>query len=448
MSYIHSIYLALVAYATFAAGIALDINSEDSIKSVCNTYARGLMDYYNGDTYGGTPGMFVSPYYWWQAGGAWGSMIDFWAYTGNDTYNDIVKYALLFQVGSGNDYMPANQTVTEGNDDQAFWGIAAMAAAERNFSNPSPDQPQWLYLAQAVHNTMLARWDNSTCGGGLRWQIFSFNNGYNYKNSISNAGLFQLAGRLARYTRNDTYVDNARKVIDWMDQIGLVSQNNGAVYDGTNIEDNCTQINAVQWTYNVGMMMAGCAYLYNYTEDPFWLRYIQVFLSDSLLFFPNNIMTEVACQTHNTCNTDQKSFRAYFSRFLGLTYQLVPEVRDTIYPWLQTSATGAAGQCDGGIDGVTCGMNWDSTEWDGSYGLGQQMSALEVTQNLLIDRLPPPLTADTGASSTGDYSAGTTKHDSNGVAIHPSTTADRAGAGVVTAVVLLAVLGGCWWIVI
>jgi hypothetical protein len=82
------------------------------------------------------------------------------------------------QVGADNNFMPANQSKSLGNDDQGFWGMTAMTAAEYNFPNPSSDQPQWLALAQAVFNTQAPRWDASTCGGGLRWQIFTFNSGY------------------------------------------------------------------------------------------------------------------------------------------------------------------------------------------------------------------------------------------------------------------------------
>jgi hypothetical protein len=53
-----------------------------------------------------------------------------------------------------------------------FWGMAAMVAAELRFPDPPKDQPQWLSLAQAVFNTQAPRWDPTTCGGGLRWQIF------------------------------------------------------------------------------------------------------------------------------------------------------------------------------------------------------------------------------------------------------------------------------------
>ena len=119
----------------------------------------------------------------------WGALIDYWRFTGDDSYNDVTTQAVLWQAGPGADYMNPNVTASLGNDDQGFWGMAAMTAAENNFPDPPPDQPQWLSLAQAVFNTQ-AHPDrhDETCNGGLRWQIYSFNNGYNYKNSIANGG--------------------------------------------------------------------------------------------------------------------------------------------------------------------------------------------------------------------------------------------------------------------
>jgi mannan endo-1,6-alpha-mannosidase len=122
--------------------------------------------------------------------------MDYWYYTGDSTYNDVTTQGMLFQVGSGINYEPANQSFDLGNDDQAFWGMAAMTAAEVNFPNPPASSPQWLTLAQAVFNRQAARWDNDTCNGGLRWQVFQYNNGYDYKNSISNGCFFSMAARL------------------------------------------------------------------------------------------------------------------------------------------------------------------------------------------------------------------------------------------------------------
>lgn len=191
------------------------------------------MSLYTGNRTGDVPGNLPDPYYWWEAGAMFGTMIDYWYYTGDSTYNEVTTQALLFQVGPNNNYMPPNQSKTLGNDDQAFWGLAALSAAEVNFPNPPADQPQWLALAQAVFNTQAPRWNTETCGGGLKWQIFTFNNGYNYKNSISNGCFFNLAARLAKYTGNTTYSDWAERAWEWSYRIGMIDQNSYFVFDGT-----------------------------------------------------------------------------------------------------------------------------------------------------------------------------------------------------------------------
>lgn len=199
---------------------------------------------------------------WWEAGAVFGSLIDYWYYTGDDQYNSITTAAMLHQTGTDNDFMPANQTKTEGNDDQSFWGMAAMSAAEANFPNPPSEQPQWLALAQGVWNSQVPRWDDSTCGGGLRWQIFTFNNGYDYKNSISNGCFFNMGARLARYTGNTTYLEWANRAFDWVSSIGLMDTSYH-FYDGSDDTLNCSQVNHIQWTYNAGVFLLGAANMWN-----------------------------------------------------------------------------------------------------------------------------------------------------------------------------------------
>jgi mannan endo-1,6-alpha-mannosidase len=118
---------------------------------------------------------------------------------------------MLHQIGPDTNYMPLNQTESHGNDDQGFWGLTVMSAAEKKFPNPEDDQPQWLSLAQAVFNTQAERWDEEHYDGGLRWQIYSFNKDYQYKNTVSNGAFFLLASRLARFTGNNTYMYRAVK---------------------------------------------------------------------------------------------------------------------------------------------------------------------------------------------------------------------------------------------
>lgn len=440
----------LTALLSFRSSQALDfdVDNEGSIKNATALVAGGLLDYYTGQQYGQTIGMFSNPYYWWEAGGAWGSILDFWWYTQNDTYNAMLEEALLYQAGENHDYIPLNQSTTEGNDDQAFWGLVVMAAAERNFTNPPETEPQWLYLAQAVFNTMALRWDDESCGGGLRWQIFTWNSGYDYKNTVSNGALFHLAARLARYTGNNTYVDWAEKVFDWMRGIGLLTENdNSYVYDGAKVDGNCSTITKLIWTYNQGLLMSGCAYLYNYTGSETWHTRTFEFLNSSDIFFNNSILYERTCQEANTCNTDQRSFKAYFSRFLGLTAQLVPAARNQIMDWIRASAKGAAQSCSGGTDGHTCGLNWFYDGWDGKWGLGEQMAALEIMQNVLCLDRPAPYTAAAGGSSVGNGAAGTETSATN-LSPLDITTGSRAAAGIITAVIGLSIVACTVWLVL
>lgn len=136
-----------------------------------------------------------------------------------------------------------------------------MTAAETQFPGIS-SSPPWLDIARNVFDAQAARWDNLTCGGGLRWQIFSFNNGYSYKNAISQASFFQLAARLAKYTGNQTYSDWADKAWDWSTSVGLVTTD-FKVFDGTQASSNCSSISKLQWTYTAGAFLYGSAVMYN-----------------------------------------------------------------------------------------------------------------------------------------------------------------------------------------
>lgn len=114
---------------------------------------------------------------------------------------------------------------------------------------------------------------------------------------------------------------------------------------------------------------------------------------------------------------------------------------------MQASATAASQQCDGGSDGTSCGLQWTkNSTYDGNTGVGQQMAALEIVQSLLIKNSVAPVTADTGGTSKGDASAGTGSDDSTLPAANTSkiTTADKAGAGILTALVVIGTLSGAW----
>lgn len=441
--------LQILLLTSTVRALELDITSVDSICEASSLVAEGLLDYYEGTKYGGVVGMFTYPYYWWQAGHAFGALIDNWYYCQNTQYSTLIYDGLMAQRGENNDYIPKNQSMTEGNDDQGFWGLTVIAAAERNFTAPE-EGPDWLALTQAVYNTMLQRWDMDHCGGGLRWQIFTWNSGYNYKNTISQACLFQIAGRLARFTGNTTYVETAHKVYDWLHDIGFIETNNGIarVYDGANVEESCTDIVKIEWSYNIGILLGGAAYLYNATEDSYWYDVTSELLQGSKGFARENIIYERACQGADSCNNDQRFFKGVFARCLGLTTLLVPELYQDVREILETSANAAAKSCSGGTDGHTCGLNWETGNWDGMYGLGEQVSALETFSSLLVPLRDAPFTFNDSGVAEGDTDAGLNSGTVD--LMHPEVhiqTKDRAGAAIITAILLGMLVAGTVWMV-
>lgn len=220
-----------------------------------------MMTYYhsNESDSGLVPGKL--PDTWWEGGALFMNLIQYWYWTGDPSYNEVTQTGMLWQKGN-NDYFPDNQSNYLGNDDQVFWGLAAITAAELEFPEREGDS-SWLSLAQGVFNTQVPRWDTTTCNGGLRWQIYPYQAGYMTKNAVSNGGLFHLAARLARYTGNQTYFDWAEKIWDWSATTPLLRTNVWTIADSTTMQTDCTDHGDLQWTYNYGQYIGGASYLYN-----------------------------------------------------------------------------------------------------------------------------------------------------------------------------------------
>jgi mannan endo-1,6-alpha-mannosidase len=159
-------------------------------------------------------------------------------------------------------------------------------------------------------------------------------------------------------------------------------------------------------------------------------------------------MYEPPCELINSCNTDQLSFKAYLSRWLADVTQFAPYTYDTIMTKLRATAEAAVAQCQGGTGGTYCGFRWSSGSYDGTTGVGQQMGVLEVLQGLLAANVSGPLTSSNGGSSKGDASAGTgTDEDASEVQYSAITTADTAGAALLTAMVVGLIISATYMMV-
>lgn len=336
--------------------------------------------------------------------------------------------------------------------------MAVLSAAEYQFPDPPASEPQWLALAQNVFDTQAARWDTAQCGGGLRWQIFLWNNGFLYKNSISQACFFNMAGRLALYTGNHTYAIWANRIWDWMVDVQFLHDDSYYVYDGASVENNCTQVVPYQWTYNAGAFLHGAAAMYNYTADIdptaelLWRSRVNGLLNGLRVFFTgtdNDIMTEVAYEGVHLCDNDELSFKAYLARWMAATTKWAPWTYSTIRPLLEASATAAAMQCTGGDNGRMCGHMWTNISggWDGTTGVGQQMVAMEVVLATIIHELEAPVTNSTGGTSPGNPDIGESgigrANTLTGLEkMRPMSTADGVGAYLLTILAITFLLAG------
>jgi len=417
------------------------------------------MRFYEGNQTGKIPGILPGPpddgegdYYWWEGGAMMGTYIDYWHLTGDDSYNEVVEQGMIHQTGPDFDYQPENHTRSLGNDDQGFWGMSAMLAAENKFPNPPDDKPQWLALAQGVFHTQAApERHDKTCNGGLRWQVPLTNTGYNYKNTIANACFFDLGARLARYTQNQTYADWAEKTFDWLWDVQYINHETWDVYDGGHVEENCTDVNKAQFSYNAALLAHGSAFMANYTtgkDRAKWTERTEKLAARIIEFFyPEGVHIEIPCEGHRGCTTDMFTFKGYTHRWLSVVTQLVPSTKEMILPVLKTSAEAAARQCIGGQSQRTCGFYWQKGEFidpnaDGTTGAGEAMSVLAAVSSLLIEDADGPATNLTGISR-GDNNAGSNSKHTNAGNFKDLTGGDRAGAVILT--ILLLGVGVSTW---
>ncbi|KAL7949535.1 glycoside hydrolase family 76 protein [Trichoderma barbatum] len=432
--------VALAFLGASVGAINVDFTSKASIKDGASTIAHGLMKYYNGNETGQVPGSLPHEYYWWETGALFTAVIDYWAQTGDDTYNAVTTQGLLHQVGEHNDFMPTNQTTTEASDDQGVWALAAMAAAEKGFPSPPKDAPKWQDLAENVFNDFVRRWDVKTCGGGLRWQIFPFNAGYNVKNSGSNGVFFDLAARLYMQTKNSTYSKWASDIFEWEQRAGLISESY-QVFQTLSTE-NCDEIDKIQTSMDAGIFLHGSAVMYNATSSMAWKT-----RADGLLkgvrnaFVDDGILVESACASRATCSNDLRAYKGFLIRSLKDTTQLAPYTGAVIQPLLLTNAKAAAKACSGSperrVAGTACGFSWTGGAYDGLTGVGEQMNALSA--------LSAVVSMISGSGSNATITVGPPKPSSTSEQGPATTTASPKNSGSrvdVTAVSAMVVLSG------
>ncbi|PSN65196.1 glycoside hydrolase, partial [Corynespora cassiicola Philippines] len=264
-------------------------------------------------------------WWWWQSGSAVDALLTFSHVSGSQQYTDLLANTLLSQATSTNDFMTVHAT---GNDDQAWWALAALTAAENGV--PERGVP-WTTLAQNVFDEQRERWDEDRCNGGMKWKVVEGDDGWHYKSSIANGLFFQLAARLAAATQSEEALEWADKAYEWVVSVGLIDPEYN-VFDGTDDakETGCVDVNHIQWSYNVGVFMYGSAVMAAHTRSELWTNRTRGFIESAKRnFIKDGRLFEQQCEGKEgdeACNVDQVSFKGTLARWLGATAALLPEV--------------------------------------------------------------------------------------------------------------------------
>jgi mannan endo-1,6-alpha-mannosidase len=169
-------------------------------------------------------------------------------------------------------------------------------------------------------------------------------------------------------------------------------------------------------------------------------------------FFPdsasNQVISDITCEPTNKCDRNQKTFKSYFTSWLGFMSLIVPtNTTAEMMARFKSSAVAAGQQCSGGTDGKHCGVRWTKrTEWDGSSGLEQEMAVLGVLNAVMVPfSAQGPFNTDNGGKSQSDPHGGRNTDDTLGPG--PITTGDKVGAGILTAIFVIFWVGAVSWMV-
>lgn len=156
------------------------------------------------------------------------------------------------------------------------------------------------------------------------------------------------------------------------------------------------------------------------------------------------MITDWTCEASSRCYVDANGplFKGLTVSWLSDIALIIPELKEKILPKLQVSAKGAANSCTGNNENL-CGNHWyggydEQNSMENAISGSQIMSA--VMLKFLGDSSKPVSTA-TGGNGSSDPNSGTRK-TSGPETLAPITTADKAGAGILTAVFVCLTVGG------
>ena len=280
---------------------------------ITSAAVESMMDFYDPVT-----GRWQPDAPWWTTGNALQALLDYMTKTGSRQYMPQVNNTVVIQSAplpwwpSGDGDFRADST-----DDTGWWALAMIRLYQLT------RDPKYLTIAREDEAYIYSFWDNSTCGGGILWDIPN----RSYKNAISNELYLKLTASLHNNIPNDKfYLSRALQEWEWFKASGMINSAN-LVNDGLSTQGTtCINNGGTTYTYNQGVILGGLAQLYIATGDQSLLetacRIADAVISSPLLS-PNGILTE-PCEATETCDPDGPAFKGVFVRNLDELDSILP----------------------------------------------------------------------------------------------------------------------------
>lgn len=275
----------------------------------------------------------ITNYWWWESAIVTDAFLTYGLLTGDTQYEEAARDTLTSQAGPANDFM--NPELATGNDDQAWWALAALTAGKKT--------PAFVSATQNVFAAQKKRWQGATCGGGLKWGIVEGGHGWNYRSTITQGLFALLSAELEKGTPDADVSSWAARAYDWAVASGLIDAEFN-VLDGlgdqkTGGRMGCEAPVTARWSYNAGIFLQAAAVIAASTGNKTWVDHTDGLLTAAIRnFVQNGQLYEPNCQSRGSCNADQQSFRGILARCLGSTAVLMPGLKDEIVGVLDSAA--------------------------------------------------------------------------------------------------------------
>lgn len=234
-------------------------------------------------------------FHYWPNAHAMDVLVDAYLRTNDSKYSAYFdKWLAGIKVKNGNKYK---------NDyiDDMEWNALTML----RIYNITKDQ-KYLDTTLELWGYIIGQWSDVQ-GGGIRWTV---EDGKTFtKNACSNGPAAILAARLYKLTKDEVYLDWAKKIYDWEKQT-LVISSTGEVKDNIICEgSDAGTVSGVALTYNEGTYLGAGVELYDITKDVVYLndaRRTAIYTVSNLV--SNNIL-------RNEGEGDNGLFKGIFIRY-------------------------------------------------------------------------------------------------------------------------------------